>query len=324
MATLTPELLAAFGISKTFRENSRVNSIDCFRDGTIAAVGGESDLLCVYNCVEGSLQTTIKCREIGVDCVRFTHNPNAVLHASRNGWDETVRYLALHDQTYIRYFRGHRDRVTSIKMSPVSDTFLTASRDGTVRMWDLRMSSCQAKLETRSTPCIGFDPEGVLFSICDSSETEPVKLYDLRSYDNGPFSSWKVPTSNPNPPRFVFSDVTFSNDGLHMVLQTANGVAIMVDAYDGKLEREFVGHKNEYGVGLPVAFSPDAALVSIGSEDGSVFVWSIATPSKPPTVLRGHTDAVSALSWNPKLMMFMTASEVLHMWLPAKSAFDEQ
>ena len=38
-------------------------------------------------------------------------------------------------------------------------------------------------------PVAAFDPEGLLFAAGINSES--VKLYDLRSFDKGPFSSFK-------------------------------------------------------------------------------------------------------------------------------------
>ena len=38
-------------------------------------------------------------------------------------------------------------------------------------------------------PVAAFDPEGLIFAVGINSEC--VKLYDLRSFDKGPFSSFK-------------------------------------------------------------------------------------------------------------------------------------
>jgi WD40 repeat protein len=40
----------------------------------------------------------------------------------------------------------HYHRVTAVEMSPIDDTLMTASLDETVRMWDLRSSTCQVKI----------------------------------------------------------------------------------------------------------------------------------------------------------------------------------
>ena len=56
---------------------------------------------------------------------------------------DSIRYLSLHDNRYLRYFKGHRDRVSALSMSPRDDSFLSAAMDRTVRMWDLRTNVCQ-------------------------------------------------------------------------------------------------------------------------------------------------------------------------------------
>ena len=43
-------------------------------------------------------------------------------------------------------------------------------------------------------PVAAFDPEGLIFAVGINSEC--VKLYDLRSFDKGPFSSFKFTGTN--------------------------------------------------------------------------------------------------------------------------------
>jgi WD40 repeat protein len=40
------------------------------------------------------------------------------------------------------------NRVVSLEMSPVDDTFISGALDGTVRLWDLRTNVCQV-----ASPC---------------------------------------------------------------------------------------------------------------------------------------------------------------------------
>jgi hypothetical protein len=114
-------------------------------------------------------------KKYGIDLVRFTRDKNSILSASKNDWDrecsmmcalcdhsrrlrarvaDTIRYMSVRSNTYIRYFKGHRDRVVSLALSPESDLFLSGNRDcrrcsavivailgaldDSVRLWDLR------------------------------------------------------------------------------------------------------------------------------------------------------------------------------------------
>ena len=41
--------------------------------------------------------------------------------------DFALRYHSLHDNQYLRYFRGHTARVTNVAMSPKNDLFMSAA-----------------------------------------------------------------------------------------------------------------------------------------------------------------------------------------------------
>lgn len=45
------------------------------------------------------------------------------------GSDYALRYHDLHANRFLRYFRGHTGRVTTLAMSPRSDVFLSAAED---------------------------------------------------------------------------------------------------------------------------------------------------------------------------------------------------
>jgi WD40 repeat protein len=59
---------------------------------------------------------------------------------------DTIRYLSLHDNQYVRYFKGHKDKVTQLEVSPTDDMFISASCDHSVRLWDLRSPNCHVSV----------------------------------------------------------------------------------------------------------------------------------------------------------------------------------
>lgn len=94
----------------------------------------------------------------GVCNLCYTHAPQAVIHASNKvgldsaagqwhpeeasvfrsqsqasligmqGLDHTLRYLSLHDNRYLRYFKGHTQQVTTLCLSPKNDLFMSAAQ----------------------------------------------------------------------------------------------------------------------------------------------------------------------------------------------------
>ena len=68
-----------------------------------------------------------------------SHHDHCVLLAGKGSPElpssqrNSVQYLSMYDNKVLRKFRGHTDAITDISMSPAEDTFLTSSRDRTVR-----------------------------------------------------------------------------------------------------------------------------------------------------------------------------------------------
>ena len=116
--------------------------------------------------------------------------------------------MSLKENKYIRYFGGHDKSVVTLAMNPADDTFLSGSLDKTIRLWDLRSNHCQVTMRDQQLnflnhnfllqglmklsgrPVAAFDPDGLIFAAGINSDS--VKLYDLRSFDKGPFSSFKL------------------------------------------------------------------------------------------------------------------------------------
>ena len=59
-----------------------------------------------------------------------------------------------------------------------------------MRLWDLRTQICQGLLHTPGNPIASFDQQGLVFGV--GTESGMIKLYDVRSYDKGPFDTFVV------------------------------------------------------------------------------------------------------------------------------------
>ena len=131
------------GIGRVIRDHqARINSIDFSKDGELLLSSGDDERVYIYSCQHGTQVQASQCRKYGVESARFTHDPYSIIAASRNDFDHGIRYLSLHDNRYLRFFKGHTDRVVALEMSPKEDTFASASADDTVRLWDLRTTDC--------------------------------------------------------------------------------------------------------------------------------------------------------------------------------------
>lgn len=178
---LVDQVVRSFRVAKVFRENTdKINSIDFSPSGETLISCSEDDQIVIYDCEKGTQVRTVNSKKYGVDLIHFTHAKNTAIHSSTKV-DDTIRYLSLHDNKYIRYFPGHTKKVVSLCLSPVEDTFLSGSLDKTLRLWDLRSPNCQGLMHLSGRPVAAYDPEGLIFAAGVNSES--IKLYDLRSFD---------------------------------------------------------------------------------------------------------------------------------------------
>jgi COMPASS component SWD2 len=101
---LTNEVITSgMGMGKVFQDHQkRINAMDFFHDGSCLVTSGDDESLVLYNAVSGKKTKTVFSKKYGIDLVRFSHNNQAVICASKNQWDDSIRYLSLHDNRYIR------------------------------------------------------------------------------------------------------------------------------------------------------------------------------------------------------------------------------
>lgn len=221
---------------------------------------------------------------------RTTHPPDLLTHHARSPpprsprpvitphypTPESIRYLSLHDNRDLRYFRGHRARVTGIEMCPFDDSFLSTSRDGTLRMWDLRSHLCQGILHagiasTASSASTGvsglsasstgnsamacYDPEGVIFAVY-TADSGSVHLYDRKMAESGPFKTVLLATSLSS-----VDSLSFSPDGQLLVLS-------------GVLDRASAGSRmmDLTGSGAASTFTDGASVSNRDAMDGRVLI----------------------------------------------------
>eukprot|EP00274_Cyanoptyche_gloeocystis_P003842 CAMPEP_0196660450 /NCGR_PEP_ID=MMETSP1086-20130531/39847_1 /TAXON_ID=77921 /ORGANISM="Cyanoptyche gloeocystis , Strain SAG4.97" /LENGTH=269 /DNA_ID=CAMNT_0041994877 /DNA_START=66 /DNA_END=872 /DNA_ORIENTATION=+ len=267
---LTEDVAKSMAMAKVFKDNTaKITHIDIFKAGDQAGssliTASDDETFHLYNMNSGILTKTIRSGKYGCGVTKFTHSPSCVIMASKKN-DESLRYLSLHDNRYLRYFKGHKDKVVSLAMSPANDIFISGAIDDTVRLWDLRAPECLGQLTVSGRPCVSFDPQGLVFSTAISQNT--IKLYDMRSFDKGPFDTFKVDHKNVE-----WTGMKFSNDGKYILLSTSESVVILIDAFNGTKTQTYSGFLNDNGSVLEASFSPDCQFVLSGSEDGTIHVW---------------------------------------------------
>ncbi|XP_029539743.1 WD repeat-containing protein 82-B-like [Oncorhynchus nerka] len=86
-----------------------------------------------------------------------------------------------------------------------------------------------------------------------------VKLYDLRSFDKGPFATFKLQYDRT----CELTELKFSNDGKLILVSTNGGALRLINAFKGAVMHSFGGYNNSKAVTLEASFTPDSQFIMI-------------------------------------------------------------
>jgi WD40 repeat protein len=162
-----------------------------------------------------------------------------------------------------RYFDVLHDAVLGVAFSPDGRQFLSVSRDGTVRTWD--MAGFQERrplaLPVQRLTCVDFSTDGrrLLSGGADGS----VRLWDLGSGQE---------LCCCQGHRNKVTSVSFSPDGSRALSGSQDWTVRLWDLESGRQVRVFRGHTDHVH---SVAFSADGHTALSGGCDGTVRVWQL-------------------------------------------------
>ncbi|GMY12221.1 protein ANTHESIS POMOTING FACTOR 1 [Fagus crenata] len=331
-------------VGMAFRDyNGRISSMDFHKTSSYLVTASDDESIRLYDVASANCLKTINSKKYGVDLVCFTSHPTTVIYSSKNGWDESLRLLSLHDNKYLRYFKGHHDRVVSLSLCSRKECFISGSLDRTVLLWDQRAEKCQGLLRAQGRPATAYDEQGLVFAVAFGGY---IRMFDARKYERGPFDIFSVggDTSDANV-------VKFSNDGRLMLLTTMDGHIHVLDSFRGTLLSTYNVKPVSSNSTLEASFSPEGMFVIAGtvfisgilllyqkeaagsdlagavnniasntglldgSGDGSVYSWSVRSGKEVASWMSTETEP-PVIKWAPGSLMFVTGSSELSFWIP--------
>mmetsp|Transcript_26133 Transcript_26133/g.68745 ORF Transcript_26133/g.68745 Transcript_26133/m.68745 type:complete len:357 (-) Transcript_26133:41-1111(-) len=317
---LSDSMLTSLAVGKVYRDHKgSINGLDFTYDGQYLVTSGDDNNVYVYSTARASKTKHLRCEKYGVSLIRFLHNDrDAVIAASRNETDHSLKYWDLHENKYLRLFRSHTAQPTSVSAHPYADIFLSGSDDGSVVLWDLRQDKPGARINGQGRSVASFDQQGLVFAACVGQPK--LHLFDTRNYAKGEFTAFDLSPHLRGD--MAVSFVQFSPCGKYLLVRTSRQL-ILVDAFDGELICEYPVSANVseeaggHSAGPPVpGFSPDSQYVVSGVRGGDVCMWE-ATNARLVHRLEGHTAVPGHATFSPTQALLVTAAETLAWWIPA-------
>jgi len=167
--------------------------------------------------------------------------------------------------TLVVELRGHSEPVTGAAFNSDDKFVVTASRDGTARVWEVATgrSSVMLRGHTGTVHSAAFSPDGKFIITGGGDVTARV---------------WEVATGNVltvlrGHAGAVYA-AAFSFDGTLLVTASADSTARVWEVATGRLVTELRGHAGEV---YNAAFSSDGKFVVTASSDNTARVWEVAT-----------------------------------------------
>ncbi|KAI5963254.1 SWD2 [Candida pseudojiufengensis] len=337
---ITKDVLTTCHPTKSFNyhQGTSITSLNFDDSGQFLISSGIDKSIQLYDCHKGTHYKDIQSQKYGAHSARFTHEGLNCLYASTldpsvsEGNEDTIRYLSLSNNQYIRYFKGHKAQVSNIEVNPVQNTFGSSSFDGTVKFWDLKSPSAIGNIAVGQNSVISFDPHGVVAAIgkypIGSSQTGKIGLYNLKSFDKGPFVEVEIPCLQNQ----IWNKLEFSNNGKLLLISTDSREHYILDAFSLKLlaiaklsfRKDSTWMSTAYPYSGSCTFTPCGRFLLIGSPKAIIHIFDLTdlkTDSIKPTILTRSNDVVKSsvglpkiVLFNPRLFMFATADTTVNLW----------
>ncbi len=235
----------------------------------------------------------------------------------------------MHDNSYLRYFKGHNKSVTQLELSPLNDSFISVAPEEALCIWDCRSAHMQGKLalSADSNALAAFDPQGLVFAV--ASQSRFLRLYDARNWERGAFAVFEL-TGPQSSSSGTWTGIQFSPDGKEILITSSmtpqNGascpVAYLLDSFDGNV-KSVLEHSAQAAISSGLryttprfTFTPDSRFILGGRSDGVVSVWtrephrdSLHLPVIEAVEGANKNSAIRDVAFNPKLALMATAGD---------------
>ncbi|RAL11368.1 WD40 repeat domain-containing protein [Aspergillus homomorphus CBS 101889] len=291
------------------------------------------------NFIPKKLIHTYKSHTKAITSLRFFPRAGHLLLSSAADGQAKI-WDAYHSRELLRTFSGHSKAITDTDFHPTGTTFLTASYDRQIKLWDTEYGKCVGRFSTGKTPhVVRFNPSPELsheflagmsdkkIVQFDTRSGELVQEYDhhlaaintitfvddnrrfISTSDDKSLRAWEY--GIPVPIKFIAEPYMFAltraaphPNGKYVAFQSGDNQIVVYGATDKfrqNRKKSFRGHNNA-GYGIDIKISPDGQFLVSGDSAGYVCFWDWKTGKMYHKIMAGGKEggATTCLDWHPQ------------------------
>lgn len=244
--------------------------------------------------------------ELGMEDVQ--QQAEAALNAKERTWLRERLRTSRESDALVRTLAGHTSSVWGVAVMPDGRSVLSASHDGTLKMWELT-SGCELRT------LAGHAPHENVVAVNGVAVTPNGRLA-ISASDDGALKVWELASGRELCTLVGHTDlvngVAVTPDGRLGVSASADGTLKVWELVSARLIRTLTGHASQVN---GVVVTPDGRRIVSASEDGTLRVWDLATGRELRT-LAGHDDSVMDVAVTPdgRLAISASADHTLKLW----------
>jgi pre-mRNA-processing factor 17 len=272
--------------------------------------------------------------EKGVNAIQFFPKSGHMLLSA--SMDHTVKIWGVGGQNRrcMRTYAGHKGAVRAVEFHPDGSTFLSASFDKYVKLWDTETGKCISRHTNQSVPyCVKFNPNDPNECLVGQNNKKIIQ-WDLRANeivqeysehlgaissisffdDNRRFAStsddkkvlvWEygipvVIKHVSDPEMHAMPYTAMHPDGKWLAAQSLDNRILLFSTARGfrmSHKKFFKGHHNA-GYACQLGFSPDGSIICSGDGNGKAFFWDWRR-GKILKSLACHDQVTIGCAWHP-------------------------
>jgi len=214
----------------------------------------------------------------------------------------------------IRTLEGHTNWVRAVAVTPDGRRAVSASKDQTLRLWDLESGQTIRTLEGHWVSAVAVTPDGRR-AVSASGDQTPRDPWDAASEDRT-LRLWDLESGQTirtlEGHTGSVSAVAVAPDGRRAVSASKDKTLRLWDLGTGQTLRTLEGHTDWVSA---VAMTPDGRRAVSASEDQTLRVWDLEGGQTIET-LEGHTNWIRAVVVTPDGRRAVSASDdrTLRLW----------